>query len=175
MYRRLAAGEFGNTMQVFDGLDQALSSGISPLGVRCLNPGDPLKIYWCPRENLLSELRKHGAEFRHDLVFYSTDYGLERDRIVQGELCRSSNGINFFYSLAHLPMRVALEQSGVHLSGLNAQRTLQWYVQRSDPSGYDWLMSLLDLYPDHVIEFTTYRKPIGTHPARTLIWEVRLY
>lgn len=175
MYRRLLAGEFGNTMQVFDSLNHALASGVTPLGVRSLNPSDPIRIYWCPRLKLRRELERAGASYRKDLVFYSTDYGLESDRIVQGELKRDERGLCFYYSRLHFPMRIALEKDGRQTYGLTAEMTLRHFVRDNDPDGYDWLLHLLDEYRDHVVEFTTYRRRVGTHPAKTLIWECRLY
>ena len=44
------------------------------------------------------------------------------------------------------------------------------------PNSYDWMMTLLDRYPDHIVEFNTYSVNWGVLPGfNTAFWEVRLY
>lgn len=172
MYRMLARGDFGNAMPTFLDLDDALSSGVTPLGVRSLCVGDPTRLYWVPREELVGKMKEAGIYGRPNLMFYSTDYGMESSRRIQGELTREAGGLYFYYSHMHQPMRVALEQDGHHARGLAVNLLLRQHV---DPGGIDWLHELLDRYPGCVIEFTSYWHPVGTFNETTLIWEVRHY
>jgi hypothetical protein len=40
---------------------------------------------------------------------------------------------------------------------------------------YDWLQELLEIYPDHVIEFSSYSVPVGNLQRCLVVWEVRKY
>jgi hypothetical protein len=97
----------------------------------------------------------------------------EESRTIQGELCRGPWGHYFYYTFAAGPMRWALEEAGRHAWGLEVLMLLRANV---DPSSLDDIMELLDEYPDHVVEFTSFTVPVGRIPGRqTLIWEVRKY
>lgn len=94
---------------------------------------------------------------------------------IQGELQRTHAGLYLLYSQAPMRMREALATDPHHVFGLTADHLLRRYC---DPSSFDDLMELLDDYPDHVIEFTTCRCPVGSLVERgrnTIIWEVRLF
>jgi hypothetical protein len=57
--------------------------------------------------------------------------------------------------------------------GLMATSLLKTHL---DPNSYDDLRELLDLYPEAVIEFSTYSKCVGVLPHRnTVTWECRNY
>lgn len=172
MYQMLSAGRFGCTMPTFLNLEHALDSGVTPLGVRSLRIGDPVRLYWVPREKLVGELKRCGAYGRQDLIYYSTDYGAEDSRRVQGELCRLPGGIYFYHTFVHQPMRVALEQDGRHAHGLRAEMLLREHV---DEGPREWLYELLDTYPGCTVEFTSHRHPVGTLNQTIIIWEVRHY
>ena len=42
-------------------------------------------------------------------------------------------------------------------------------------TAYTTLMDWSDLYPEHVIEFSYYDKPVGTLSNNLIIWEIRKY
>jgi hypothetical protein len=108
----------------------------------------------------------------HDPCWYISLMAPEDDKILQGEICRSSNGLNLFGSFLALPMRVALLEKPFNVTGLAALMTLK---SKLDAVSYDWVQELLDLYPEHIIEFSAYSRPWGTLNYNTVIWEVRLY
>jgi hypothetical protein len=94
-------------------------------------------------------------------------------QIFQGELTRNQYGLYLYASEYPDVMRVALEKAGREYTNLAAKFMLEKYV---DASSYDWLMELLEEYPDHVIEFTVFDNDVGIIPHRnTVIWEVRYY
>lgn len=171
MYRHLAAGHFGNYMPCWLTLEEAEQQDLETIGARSYDVGDPIRLYRLPRATMRQELSKRGALGR-DLIFYTTDYGLEAWRVIQGELMRDSGGLQLRYTFRAEPMRVALEMDERHASGLTALMLLRQHV---DPQGVDALMELLDEYDGAVVEFTSYRAPVGAFRHRTIIWEVRHY
>ena len=93
--------------------------------------------------------------------------------ILQGEVQRDTEHLTLFYSTEQAKMRHALHNSGHHAQGIVAKELLK---ARLWPSSYDDLMELLDLYPDHIIEFSAYDVALGDCRHRnTVIWEVRNY
>jgi len=96
--------------------------------------------------------------------------------VIQGEIRLASGGLEVFYSPVKLPMRDALlDPLATTLRGLQAVMLLRGQM---DPQSYDWIQVLLEEYPGHTVEFSTYQDPWGTLADmgyRTVIWEVRLY
>lgn len=90
---------------------------------------------------------------------------------IQGEVRLSTYGVEFRYSCLALPMRAALSQSQKTVTGLTAVMLLK---QHLNASSYDWLIELLELYPDHIIEISAYSQEWGTIPGYNCVfWEVR--
>ena len=100
------------------------------------------------------------------------EIGLDEFIALQGEVMLSPNGMDLRYSTEKLLMRQALAKSQKHVSGLVAQQTLLAFL---DPTSYDNLQRLFDDFPDAIIEFSTYSKPVGVLQNNTVIWEVRNY
>jgi hypothetical protein len=70
-------------------------------------------------------------------------------------------------------MRDALKEESHEAHGLKAKMLLEHYL---DAPSYNWLLGLLEWYPDHVVEFSCYGKKWGTVPGfNTIYWEVRKY
>lgn len=93
--------------------------------------------------------------------------------LFQGEVVYLENGINLFYTTVAKPMRDALRERSHQVSGIIAVSLLRYYLC---PNSYDWLQVLLDRYPAHVVEFSTYSTEWGTVPGyNTVFWEVRNY
>lgn len=91
---------------------------------------------------------------------------------INGELQRAECGLELHYSIQPTVMREALKIP-IDVKGLTAKYVLEHYC---NPKSYDMLMELLDLYPDHVIEFTVFNKDVGVMPGHnTIVWEVRRY
>jgi hypothetical protein len=91
----------------------------------------------------------------------------------QGEVTRREGGLYLrFDCTPNLKMKEAMA-CAKDAYGLTAKLLLDRYLW---PSSRDDLDALLDLYPDHVIEFSAYDRAVGDRPHRnTLIWEVRAY
>ncbi len=64
-------------------------------------------------------------------------------------------------------------------------RALPWHTMTSgvrpflrqmlDEPSWDNLVRLIETYPEHVIEFSTFRRRVGELGWNTIFWEVRLY
>jgi len=92
---------------------------------------------------------------------------------IQGEIRRDELWLTLTYCSAKLPMRESMANGASTAHGLAATMMLRHYM---DPASFDWVMDLLDMYPDHVIEFSCFSIPWGTIPNRnTVVWEVRQY
>lgn len=93
--------------------------------------------------------------------------------VFQGEVRRSINHLDLYYSTIAKPMRDSLREGGKQAYGLKAGILLRYYL---DGPSYDWLQHLLGEYDNHVIEFSTYSVKWGTVPGmNTVFWEVRNY
>ena len=97
----------------------------------------------------------------------------DHDLVIQGELMRGLGGLNLHYTYVKKPMNKALRISSENTQGLEAKMLLEKYLS---PSSISDIYCLLDTFPESVIEFSSYRIPVGNIPGRnTVIWEVRNY
>jgi hypothetical protein len=91
--------------------------------------------------------------------------------LIQGEVQRGVGGLDLTYTTVTKPMRDALREKTEHIHGIQATRLLQYFMNEYS---WDWLLTLLDRYPDHVIEFSVYGCEWGTVPGHnTVFWEIR--
>lgn len=170
MYDLLKRGVLGNTVRHYGSLEELMSDEtVEWVGCRCLQVNRPWRLYCCRKHELLAGLRERGYDGT-GLEFYESPP--DAFRRIQGELMRGPWGLQFRYTFAPGPMRLALESNEQHAWGLEARMLLQ---KHADPACYDWLMDLLDTYDGHVVEFTSYSIPVGVLQQPWLIWEVRAY
>lgn len=182
-------GAFGNHLRQWDTLKELLDSGFDGrLMLRFRKPCGPVKKDLTVDEanEATHELTRYG-EWQYEDIYYNEV--LENQDVlvaIQGELMRDPGrhwprggefGLHLFYSTAPVRMREALRdtENVKHAWRLEAQLLLQKHL---DPSSYDLIMELLDLYPDHIIEFTCCKRPVGSMANRgrnTIVWEVRKY
>jgi len=93
--------------------------------------------------------------------------------VIQGEVMRTHLGLSLWYTTKKEPMNGALRKESLYAEGLKAKLILENFV---NPSSYSDLESLMELFPDSAIEFSTYSINVGNIPNRnTVIWEVRNY
>jgi len=92
---------------------------------------------------------------------------------IHGEIRMLDGELTLFYSEEDKIFREALRSSGKEVSGLKARTVLEKLLC---PNDLELLYLALDRYPDHVVEFSGFKKPTGIVPgSRMVIWEVRLY
>lgn len=172
-YARFERGVFGNTNPVYKDPDDYFARGDGqPVMLRCLIPGSALCIANIPhgevRETFQQASRKYGADALR--LNKMTDH---QYTTINAAVYRGIGGLKLYYSTELDNMRASLTKSPKHAEGIVAQEILRHTLC---PGGYDWLMELLDEYPDHVVEFTGMTRRVGDQRgSHTLFWEVRKY
>lgn len=173
-YRRRDAGLLGNAGLNFASMEEAMThSGL--VAIRCktgqggarfdanIHPWDLLRVV----NSWLDEGYKPW-----DLQFSAM---MPDDQLIlRGCVCRGIGGLSLDYSNnPGIDWRKAMK-TPKHAEGLTALLLIQ---NALCPSSYDDLMTFLDDYPDHVIEFTAYPMDVGDLRAKrnTVFWEIRLY
>ena len=170
---RFRAGEFGNASPSWDTVEKFTASGYTGLvhvrnglvagGATYYNtrPEDVVKV-WQPGYYISAMVPPD----------------VEASLVFQGEVQQAPPGcgrcgLDLFYTRIAKPMRTALAENAVQVSGIIARVTLECLM---DPLSYDWLQVLLERYEGHVVEFSTYGRQWGTLPGyRTVFWEIRNY
>ena len=167
--RRFLKGEFGNKTYNWDTLDEFKAANFRGL-VHIRNrvaagaswydvPSSQVPQRW---KQLVKDPKQH----------FLASMAPTSKTLFQGEVMQTHEGLYLYYSTLALPMRYALAQQAHTTTGIITSTLLRHYL---DANSYDWLQYLLDAYPEHVIEFSTYSERCGTLAWNTLFWEVRNY
>lgn len=170
-YRRFYAGEFGNHGPMWSSLGEWRRSCYpGRIAIRTLVQGGR-----CDYDIPPGEVTSRTDEFRRDgwtSLNWSAMAPTEKT-LIQGEVCRTSRGIEGFVSRDRLPMRPALARGGRPVRGPVLIETLRHFCCGQS---IDWIMELLDRFDGHTIEFSTFSVPWGVvRGMNTVIWEVRRY
>jgi hypothetical protein len=175
MYDRLARGELGNHIPQWMSLAEWRASGyVDPVGIRTMNSGamqggGPFLPH-VPHDSVV-EVVKHVQKAGYSVNI--SPMFPDKQIVCCGEVCRTTEGVSLYWSPLRIPYRDALKMGGKQTYRVHALEILLHYLY---PCSYDELMELLDEYPDHAVEFTTYDRCVGVMPHRnTIIWEVRAY
>lgn len=182
--KRYAAGEFGNASPTWHNVSSFLEEAAFGNLVT-----DSTQLY-----HLRS--RSKGTATYYDLDYFDLYHKVERRlawwdlhyyvsamapthrTTLQGELRTGPNLPgdplwDFTYSTRKAPMRQALAEETLRATGLTAKCIIQAAM---NAVSYDWLFTLLNRYPGHVVEFSCYNTLWGTMPQyNTVFWEVRNY
>jgi hypothetical protein len=171
-YDRYFKGEFGNRPQSWPDWDSLRTSSYTGnVTVRNLDTAGAC-FYGVPVADLRRGVWPAGCcpaqcRFNESMP--------DDDLLIQGNVFIAVGGLALEYSTAAgIPHRKAVSQPYMRFAqGLLAVSLLRSHCS---PSSYDDIMDLLDLYPEAVIEFSTYQYNVGCLPHRnTVIWEVRNY
>jgi len=179
--RRYSLGEFGNRSPTWDTFDEWRNF------VQEAYSSPDLAQESSQRYHLRN--RVAGGATHYDLSAYSA-YARWQDQadrtqwylsemaptektLFQGEVVETEQGLTLFYSTVAKPMRESLALGGTSVKGVLVTMLLRRYLC---PNSLDWLYTLLERYPEHVVEFSTYATNWGTLPRfNTVFWEVRKY
>ena len=171
--RRFLRDEFGNRGQNWNTLEEFLASGYRGLvHVRNRQAWAP-SFYNIPSENVPAEWSK--AHKIGNAGWYLAAMAPHHRNLLQGEVRCSPRGLELYGTKARgLPMRDALKAEEFSVQGIIALAELK---KALCPNSMEWLRELLNRYPGHVIEFSSFSCPWGTlYPNyNTAFWEVRLY
>lgn len=181
MTRRWIAGEFGNKIDAWPSVTQFMADCNAnrwpqdrPVALRNYEPGSPHCYYdLLPNDavNLYGKLIFLDG-VAPDSIYVNDSCNPDDKLVIQGEVSREPGGLHLRYSTVQKKMRLALAEDERYAIGAAANAILDHYV---DASSREWIDELLDRYPDHVIEFSTFSVPWGSLNLPTIIWEVRMY
>lgn len=169
---------FGNRFRTWDGVDAWKRSGYDgPIRFRSKVPGSKVFTTHAPfvgRSNVVQAYQNLLANGSHasDIIF--CEPAPEQYLTFQGEVCElPGQGLYLRWSTEpDLTNREAMSRpTGVRV-GLAAKILLGHFL---DPQDYSDVMEILETWPLHVVEFSTYSVQVGTFNRYTVIWEVRLY
>lgn len=166
-------GAFGNKLRTWDSLTEILASGYAgTVSMRYKgSAGGSFYAYEVALANIPELQRQWVSQGARPELITFNESAPDACLLIQGELMRYP-GYVLTYSCEKAKMREAMKHPK-HAQGLTAKFLLQQFCA---PSSFDDLMELLDLYPDHVIEFGAYEQGLGNRAGRnTIIWEVRDY
>jgi hypothetical protein len=173
-YALFEKGFFGNKARTWESYDEIKKSGYKgAVSIRTREKLGWKTKYQIPLikiPEVLKELKQ--KKISEDQVIYN-EYPPDDRLLFQGEIMRKEKGLYFYYTTIKKPMKKALLEQQKTITGIKALLMLK---QNLTPSSYDDLMELLELFPDDIIEFSTYEICFGDLPFRnTIIWEVRGY
>jgi len=174
--RRYRDGEFGNASPTWDSVEGFLSDKASTTSdlfhLRNRVRSGPT-YYDVPGDLVDITLRKALAEGVKESDLYVSQMAPTALTTLQGEIQQTPDGLYLYYTRVKKPMRDALRESAHEARGIIALEMLRAAFTVGD---FEWMGVLLDRYPDHVLEFSTYSKAYGTIPGcRVVWWEVRSY
>lgn len=168
-------GLLGNTFRSWPTLEALATSGYRGwLTIRALSRDSRFLVPWVPPGKVLRELRRlkqQGARVEH--LYFQEVPSPTVNRTLNAEAKRSVRNLCMkFGTDVQLSLREDLEQNGRHAFGAAAIAIIR---TRAGDDGYESLGEIWDRYPDSVIEFSAYERPVGTLGQRTIVWEVRNY
>lgn len=95
------------------------------------------------------------------------------DLVIQGEVIDYIGGWHLTYTTVKKPMLQGMKQETRFAKGLTAKIILKTCM---DPSSFEDLNAIMEIYSDSVTEFSTYSINVGDIKGRnTVFWEVRDY
>lgn len=172
MYRLLLDGTFGNHARAWESLDALAASGYrGHVSLRSKETSNPVRLYHVPYDDLATTVAALPPDQTKPGLIFS-ESPPDAERTLQGEVMRNESGLKLTYSFAPHPMRIAFEKQILSATGLVAGLLLRKHL---DPCDYEWIETLLDDWPGHVVEFSGFLVKVGTLQRRCLIWEVRNY
>lgn len=171
MYRMLSSGAFGNTLPMFFSVESWQASPVAKQyeswGLRAMRPGDKqLKLY-VPSADVPQLAREftYGVNISPMVDMY---------KVFRGEVIELDSGLYLWGTFSMQGQwREALGQLSKGYTLTNAKRIMRIVLNENS---YDDIMALLDLYPQHTVEFTALDRCLGLCQGRNaVIWEVRDY
>lgn len=176
--RRFEAGEFGNRGPMWSSVDQFMSE-VDPLvapetlyHLRNRVAGG-LTFYNVSGDVFDATYHRALNQGVKDSDLYVAEMAPTERTTLQGEMMQTERGLYLYYTKVRKPMRDALKERSFEAWGLTARDIMLAHV---DQASWEWINVLLERYPSHVVEFSTYNRNWGTIPNRnTIVWEVRLY
>lgn len=179
-------GVLGNKLRSWNSYDELISSGYKgTVSIRYLEAsqgGGGRYRYEVPILEIQNVIKEWIDNSAIESKIFFNESAPDSCLLIQGELMydvvknvndNGTCGYNLFYCKIPGKMRDVLFKYGSSAEGLYAKILLQHYM---DAYSFEDICLLLEKYPGHVIEFSTYGINLGNIPGRnTIIWEVRKY
>jgi hypothetical protein len=168
--KRYAALEFGNRPATWNTLSEVVPSSTALYNLRNRVAGGEtwMNLTYADLVNLYDKVKSEGRASQ----FYISEMAPTKYTTFQGEVFQTEYGLRLWYTRETLPMRDALRLQSCCCDGIMACQLLRHELP---PDDWNWLQFLLDEYPGHVVEFSTYRNRCGVFNQHTMFWEVRKY
>lgn len=173
MYKLYSRGLFGNRLRTWQTPQECIEDNPGCLlGMRYAGTTTnwPVKIDFRVRDlpALVTTVVSQGFDYNMLRVSERSDDTL---CLVNGEIYRSDRHFDLHYSTEKTWMRPALKTSPLYAKGYKAKAVMEHFL---DPTSWDDIQDLMDIYPNHVVEFTAFSRNVGICPHRnTVVWEVR--
>lgn len=174
--RFFQSGFYGNKLRTWTSYGQWEWSGyLGRVSIRYKEPQSPWCRYDVTPDHVPVWIQQFVAEGADRAKFIFGEMAPDERLTLQGELRRCETGLELFCSTFKGRMREALTNANGNttFTGVSALAVLQTYL-----TGSSWsdLQELLELFPDHVIEFSAYEMCLGSCRGRNaLVWEIRSY
>ncbi|MCK9595579.1 hypothetical protein M0R19_00110 [Candidatus Pacearchaeota archaeon] len=173
-YALYQSGFFGNKPLTWNSYEEIIADGwLGKVSMRSKKGAIRTSVkYKVPVENIQEMIKEMGREgvLEKEITFNES---MPDDYIsIQGEITRNENGLCLFYSTLKEPMNIALKQNSSQVEGLRAKIMLQNKISNQS---YEDLMNIMDMFPNDIVEFSSWTKPVGLDKKDTIIWEVRNY
>ena len=104
-------------------------------------------------------------------ILYFNETAPDEYILIQGELMQSDEHLDLTYSFEKASNRKALMNPSF-ARGLTAKMLIERYMDRDS---LDDINEILESYPDHIIEFSTFSIKLGSLNKNTIIWEIRKF
>jgi len=173
-YELYNAGLLGNRALAWNTHDELLASDWrGDICIRGVNIPRNQVRYNIPFEKVPEEIKDLESKGIPKEILRFNQSMPDQDLVMQGEAAYLLHGWELTYTTVKTPMNKAFEKERLVARGLAVKLMLE---STMDPSSFEDLKALFDLYPESIVEFSTYRIAIGNIPGRnTVFWEVRNY
>ncbi len=175
MYEAQMSYKLGNCLRIWQGIDQVRRSSYDgPIAIRSLVPGHRMLTHIDEKdlETITHEYLKKEC-LQQEQIIYSEmaapSMGIKR--LLNAEVMRTEVGLYVQWCDENIRMPEAMKKAKVS-TGTTAKLVLEHFL---DPCDYDDITTLLDMYPDSVIELSVLDKNVGWAGRKMLVWEVKNY
>jgi hypothetical protein len=170
-------GRFGNHLRQWDTPDAALKEcgefcELPTFMIRYRGRGSQGPAVSCVSVTVKQEWEYLLAQGYAAKDLYISERCPDDKLIFQGELCEAPHvgGYSLHWSTMKDVQRRALGLRGEHYQGPGAKLYCKTFM---DTDSYADMLTLLDLYPLHTIEFSCFSVRLGNLRRNTVFWEVR--
>ena len=174
-YALYEAGFFGNKARTWGSYDEIIKSGYNGTVSMRSKKGINRKMvrYRCPINEIQEEIMRWQKNGHPKEAIGFNESMPDEYLTIQGELMRTDTGLFFLYSTLKETMNTSLEKESFRCWGLEALSLVRAHIS---PASLSDMESILETFPNDIIEFSSYSVPVGDIPGRnTVIWEVRGY